>query len=243
MSWEQIWLNNGRPVGTASYFNGEIQGIPQWSSSSSQRSIEEGASNGASDNRSISSNEPETLFDATETQEQRLERWQKFYTEGSMERWLNKDDYELYLDDIHFNRLYQEVQHSVYDENCQRHRGQEQVRNFWDDVRKQLRDEEETVMEWPPAGELHYCTAWEYGYEGSASSNLAPEQRRPLSRLVGGHDDFPISATRSRSPISRPGSPTVDSPATGQDAEFLKLREWLMRRKRMREELNARLGR
>jgi hypothetical protein len=157
-----------------------------------------------------------------------------------MERWLDKDDYELYLDDIHFNRLYQEVQHSVYDENCQRHRGQEQVRNFWDDVRKQLRDEEEKVLEWPPTEELQHCTAWEY--RGSASSNLAPEQR-PLSRLFGGHDEILISATRSGSPISRPGSLTMDSPATGQDAELLKLREWLMRRKRMREELNARLGR
>ncbi|KAE9375188.1 hypothetical protein N431DRAFT_436702 [Stipitochalara longipes BDJ] len=154
MSKQQVWRNNGGLISVPKYSNANIPEVSKWSSSSSQRSTGESTRNGASDNKSDSSDEPDSPFNPTETLEQRLERWQKFYMEKSMELYLDKDDYEEFLDEMLFDRL--------YEASSLNYRGQEQVRSFWDEVRNQLRNEEETMLEWPPTEELQHCTAWMY---------------------------------------------------------------------------------
>jgi len=225
-------------MSTAGFLKAKVQELSKWSSGYLERSADECTSNDADASKSASINEPESPFDASETIEQRLERWQTFYTEKSMDSFMEKDNYEEYLDEVLFDRLYQELQYTVYETRSLKHRGQEQVRLFWDDVRRQLRDDEESVAVWDPAEEVQHCTAWMY--EDNPSSDFIPEQR-PISRLLAGQDDFRINTTRSKSPLSTTEPPTVKRTVTVDDAELQEIREWLMNRKRMREEL-AHLG-
>ena len=239
MPKQQGWSHGGGHLSTAGFLKVQVQEISKWSDSSSEHSTDERTSNAANDNKFASSNEPESPFDASETIEQRLARWQKFYAEKSMEDCTETDEYGEYLMEELFVKLYQEVQYTVDETESLEHRGQQQVRLFWDDVRAQLRDDEESEVEWPPTEEVKHCTAWMYEY--NPSSDFIPEQR-PVSRLVAGQDDFRIRTARSESPPLRTEAAPAKSTVTVEDAELQEIREWLMNRKRMRAKM-ARLSR
>jgi hypothetical protein len=154
------------------------------------------------------SNEIEPDCDPNETAEQRLERWRQFYSEKPVDWYFDKDDYEEYLDDLLFDRLYREVQYNVFETGPSKYRGQEHVRFFWDDVRRQLRDEESPVLEWPPTQEQRHCTE---DFEG-----LFDPKR--YSKAV-----LPTEET-----------PTRERTAEGTDPDLLKLRELLMEKPRQK---------
>jgi hypothetical protein len=158
MSKQQVTRYKKYLVETHSYLEPCAPEVSKWSSDSSGRCSQAGTSNSTNNTR----NEPESPFDHNETAEERLERWQKFYSEKTMESYLDKDDYEGCRDDLLFDTLYKEVQFSLYETGAAEYRGQEHVRFFWDDVRRQLKDDGEPVVEWPPTEELQHCTASMY---------------------------------------------------------------------------------
>jgi hypothetical protein len=198
--------------------------ISRWSSSSSSTSLEITVSNTGDDangggdfdeainNISVDhSDEPKSDFVFHETAEQRLERWRKFYSERPLDWYFDKDDYEEYLDDVLFERLYKEVQYTVFETGPSKYRGQEHVRFFWEDVRKQLRDEESPVLEWPPTQERKHWT----------------------EETIEKQDD---SRTDSKALPPRPKPPTEKGTADGKDPDLLELREFLMEKPRQKLE-------
>jgi len=134
----------------------------KWSSSSSTSSMENNVNDDANNDinacgmsntdeatgsRHGDSNNPVPDFDFNETREERLERWHHFYSERPREWYLEKDDFDEFLDNVLFERLYNEVQYTAHETGPSKYRGQEQIRSFWDDARKRLRDEESPVLE------------------------------------------------------------------------------------------------
>jgi hypothetical protein len=222
---QQASRYKGGLIGMHKYPDTGAPEVSKWSSSSSDRSTREAASNCAHGDKSDSSNKPESPFDHNETTEQRLERWQKFYSEKTMESYFDKDDYEEYLDDLLFDKLYDEVQYTVYETGPSKYRGQEQVRFFWDDVRRQLRDGKEPALEWPPTEELQHCTAGMY--DDNPSGDFQP--------LNPPKDSF-ANERRSRIPPPSPKLPILKGTADGWDLELMEIREWLMKRQREREQ-------
>jgi hypothetical protein len=220
MPKQQVWRYKGGLMSNHKYHDADAPEISKWSSSSSDRSTGEGASKGTNSHESDSSNQPESPFNSTETVEERLERWKKFYSEKGMESYFDKDDYEEYLDDLLFDRLYNEVQYTVYETGAKKYRGQEHVRFFWDYVRMELRDDEETES---PIEELQHITASRY-------SENPLRGFRPWARVgagVPGKDDFRTGKIRSRSPPPMAKSPTVKITGTGEDPELLEIRKLL----------------
>jgi hypothetical protein len=224
MPKQQVWRYKGGFMSNHKYRDADAPEISKWSSSSSDRSTGEGASNGTNGHESDSSNQPESPFDSTETVEERLERWKKFYSEKGMESYFDKDDYEDYLDDLLFDRLYHEVQHTVYETGAKKYRGQEQVRSFWDYVRTELRDDEETESPIDPIEELQHITASRYSE--NPLRNFRPRAR--VGAGVPGKDDFRTGKTCSRSPPPIAKSPTVKITGTGEDPDLLEIRKLLM---------------
>jgi hypothetical protein len=194
----------------------------KWSNSSSTSSMDNNVSEGASNDKNVSgtsnanetthsrdSNDPEPDFDFNETTEERLERWRQFYSERPLEWYFKKDDLDEFLDNMLFERLYSEVQYTVSEMGPSKYRGQEQIRSFWDDVRKQLRDKESPVLEWPPAQEQQHCT------EKKMERHFGAKRQ---SRL-----ELPRSAAKNRT-------------ANGKSPELLKRRESLMEKAQQRQQ-------
>jgi hypothetical protein len=155
------------------------------------------------------SNDPEPDFDFNDITEERLERWRQFYSERPLEWYFEKDDLDEFLDNMLFERLYNEVQYTVSEMGPSKYRGQEQIMSFWDDVRKQLRDKESPVLGWPPAQEQQQCT------EKKMERHFgAKRQSRPV---------LPRPAAKKRT-------------ANGKDPELLKRRESLMEKARQRQQ-------
>ncbi len=68
----------------------------------------------AATNSTHSSNEIESDTDFNETAEQKLERWRRFYSEGS--NWyFDKVHFQEHLNNLLFRRLYNEVQYTVFE--------------------------------------------------------------------------------------------------------------------------------
>lgn len=195
----------------------------KWSSSSSTSSMENNVSDDASNDTNASgmsntdeatrsrdgdSNNPAPDFDFNETIEERLERWRQFYSERPREWYFEKDDFDEFLDNVLFERLYNEVHYTVHETGPSKYRGQEQIRSFWDNVRKQLRDEESPVLEWPPAEEQQHCTEKKFERHFDAKRHSRPLLPRPT--------------TKNRT-------------ADGKDPELLKLRKSLVEQARRRQ--------
>lgn len=208
------------------YPDTNIPDVSRWRSSSSERTAEDGTNNTTNEDEYNSKKKPELSYDPAETLEKRLERLKKFYSEKPRECYLDKDDNKEYLGNLLFDRLYHEVQYTVFETGPSKHRGQEHVRFFWDDVRRQLRDDEEPALEWPPAKEVQHCMA--SIHDGNSVRDVRPceEQQSPVK------DNFLTSRKGSRGPSSRPNSPTVKRTATGENLELLEIREYLMNRPR-----------
>jgi hypothetical protein len=221
MSKQQVTRYKKDLVETHSYLEPCAPEVSKWSSDSSGRCSQAGTSNSTNN----TSKEPESPFDHNETAEERLERWQKFYSEKTMESYLDKDDYEGCRDDLLFDTLYKEVQFSLYETGAAEYRGQEHVRFFWDDVRRQLKDDEEQAVEWPPTEKLQHCTA--SMYDDNPLRHFQP---------LNPPEHFVAKRRRSRSASSRPKSPMWKKMTTTQDPELMDIREWLMKRMRERKE-------
>jgi hypothetical protein len=195
----------------------------EWSTSSSEHSIGKDTSNILNDRNFDRRNNPTSPFNHNETGEERLGRWKRFYGEKPMECYFDKDGCEEYLENLLFDGLYEEVQYAVYEAGPSYHRGHEHVRLFWNDVRRQLRDDDRPVLEWPPAEEPQHCTASMY--------NDNPLRHFQPHQLPGKHA-FSNNRTCSRRPPPRPKSPAAKGTTTGADAELLDIRRWLTKRSR-----------
>ncbi|KAH6683469.1 hypothetical protein B0J14DRAFT_647683 [Halenospora varia] len=85
----------------------------------------------------------------SETYDEKLERWKDFFNDGALMRYWDKEEDDI-IAKLLFNRLFEEVQTSATDANRMKHRGELQVRAFWDNVRASLRvDDDEIYDEWP----------------------------------------------------------------------------------------------
>ena len=220
MSKQQVMRYKEDLIDTHSYLEPYAPEGSKWSTDSSDRCSRAGTSNDTKN----TSNEPESPFDHNETAEERLERWQKFYRERTMESYLDKDDYEEYLDDLLFDRVHKEVQYSLYETGASEYRRQEHVRFFWDDVRRRLKDGEEQVVEWPPTEELQHCTA--SMYDDNPLKHFQP---------LNPPKHFVANRRRIRSAPPRPQSPVLKRTTAPQDLELMEIREWLMKIRERKE--------
>jgi hypothetical protein len=115
--------NNEKPIGLGIF----LEGVSRWS--------------GDSRNSHNSSRSHKTETPAKETYEDKLSRYRKFFDSGPLMRCLDKEDDEQQGRDVLFNTLLMDVQQNPLDNK--NYRGVVQIRSFWQDVRKQLRVDEE----------------------------------------------------------------------------------------------------
>jgi hypothetical protein len=128
------------PIGLGIYF----ADVSSWSSNSSS----DGSDHSDHSNHSIKTESSER-----DTYEEKLSRYRKFFDNGPLMRCLDKDDKQP-ATDLLFNALLTDVQQNqLNDEN---YRGVVQIRSFWDDVRKQLRSEDEAWVDFWPEGYPRY---------------------------------------------------------------------------------------
>ena len=117
------------------------------------------------DSSSNYSEECETEFNDEESSEDRLERWQHFFSDRPLMHCLDTTEDQM-LADMLFERLLKEVQQPglPFEGSGRRSRGELQIRAFWDNVRSQLHigessleDDMPPVLERPPttADELY----------------------------------------------------------------------------------------
>ena len=102
------------------------------------------------------SRSPSTIFTppAPATYEQRLSRCRAFFSDAPpLMRCLDTEDDREFIPDMLFNTLFSDVQRRSDGES---YRGVAQIRSFWDDVREQLRvDDEEFKSCWPEGYPVH----------------------------------------------------------------------------------------
>ncbi|RDL38943.1 uncharacterized protein BP5553_03283 [Venustampulla echinocandica] len=85
-----------------------------------------------------------------ETGEERLERWKQFFNHRPLMRCLDDGDGDELLAELLFNRLYEEVRVKAIGMGGSKYRGELQARAFWDNVRGQLRvNDDEIFHAWP----------------------------------------------------------------------------------------------
>lgn len=100
---------------------------------------------------------------AKETSEERLSRNQAFYNNRPLMWALNTDGgiMESYVNDLLFNKLFDEVQHNLDEMGSAQPRSLECARSFWDKVRNQLKDKksEEDDFKYEQSTEEQFVTA------------------------------------------------------------------------------------
>lgn len=154
------------------------------------------------------------VFDLKETADGGVERSRQFYTAISRSHYLDKDDYDNYLDALLYDRLLNEVQHPVAKVGeTSKYRSQEVVRSFWEEMRAELKHDAD-------------------------EESLPVEEQEQNGGSVKEEVDMAVHEPqkRNRPLIPRHNMPRDQLTADGKDPWLLEVREYLVKRQLERRE-------